>query len=70
MTRLIVSAALVGAAVVVRPCEPNIARCDPASPLYDRVLCYYSGGAADPACDPFGPAFDPNYCASQRGGDR
>jgi hypothetical protein len=48
MTRLIVSAALVGAAVVVLPCEPNIARCDPASPLYDRVLCYYSGGRGGP----------------------
>jgi hypothetical protein len=66
MLRTVLAAALVGGAAVLLPCDPNIARCDPASPLFDATLCYRSGHGGGYSCDPYGDAYDPNYCASQR----
>ena len=42
--------------------------CDLASPPFDPTICYnesppHHGGYS---CDPYGPAYDPNYCAAQR----
>ncbi|MDI3314500.1 MAG: hypothetical protein QJR12_09525 [Mycobacterium sp.] len=59
-------AALAAAAVLHASTHGPIQWCDPASPLFDPIICYNeSPPRSGYSCDPFGPAYDPNYCAAQ-----
>ncbi|BBZ44829.1 hypothetical protein [Mycobacterium parmense] len=42
--------------------------CDPASSLFDPTICYSdSHERGGKSRDPFGPVYDPDYCAAKGG---
>lgn len=54
--------------VVAVPAGP-ITWCDPASPLFDPVICADRSPHGGYGCDPFGPVYNPDYCAAQSRSD-
>ena len=67
-----VACALPAAMVAVSPPAHAgpIQWCDPASPLFDPTICYNESPGGGYSCDPFGPAYNADYCAAQgRSGD-
>jgi hypothetical protein len=62
-----VGCALFAAGVGVWPTTAHaddIARCNPASPLFDARLCYYGPNHhGNYSCDPYGDAYNSDYCA-------
>jgi hypothetical protein len=64
-----IGAALITSAVaagLLAPAGP-ITWSDPSSPLFDKFVCYNESHGVGYGCDPFGPAYDPNFCAAQSG---
>ncbi|MEY8017006.1 hypothetical protein [Mycobacterium servetii] len=70
LTRALCGLAAAAALIGVIPMPPAHAGpvqwCDPSSPLFDPTICYNeSPSTGSYACDPYGPAYNANYCASQ-----
>jgi hypothetical protein len=60
----LVAAVLLAAHLAVPAPSGPVQWCNPASPLFDPVICYNEHPSRSVACDPYGPAYDPDYCAA------